>query len=92
MKLLNKIPKDKRLHFGYSYIIAFICGLISLMLNMNALQIFYSGFTISCAAGFGKEYGDKINPYNHWDWYDILADVIGAALGIGSILILYMII
>lgn len=92
MKLLNKIPKDKRLHFGYSYIIAFICGLISLTLNMNVIQIFYSGFTISCAAGFGKEYGDKINPYNHWDWYDILADVIGAALGIGSILILYMII
>lgn len=92
MKLLNKIPKDKKLHFGYSYIIAFICGLISLAINMNALQIFYSGFTISCAAGFGKEYGDKLSPSNKWDWNDIIADMVGAILGVGSILILYVII
>lgn len=31
----------------------------------------------------GKEYGDSKSPNNKWDWWDILADVIGIIVGTG---------
>ncbi len=82
-KMLPTLPYDKKLHFGCSFIIAALAGLAGNVLGMTWLQAFYTGFGISIAAGFGKEYGDKINPANKWDWSDVLADAIGAGLGAG---------
>lgn len=87
-----KIQADKKKHFGYSFIIAFLCGLIAWGIRMNPLEIFYSGFGIAMAAGVGKEYGDKLSPSNRWDWYDVLADTLGSLAGIGIILILALVI
>ena len=47
------------------------------------MMIGFSGFISAMGAGLGKEYGDKINPYNKWDWYDVLADFLGALAGSG---------
>jgi uncharacterized protein YfiM (DUF2279 family) len=43
----------------------------------------------SIALGVGKEYGDHCNPYSNWDWYDLLADTIGALVGSAIGLVLW---
>ncbi len=48
---------------------------------MPWIQVSVISFAIAMAAGSGKEYGDKGNPSNHWCWYDIIADAIGAMAG-----------
>lgn len=40
-----------------------------------------AGIVAGMALGIGKEYGDKTAAGNRWDWYDILADFVGAILG-----------
>lgn len=40
----------------------------------------YSTEAAICAA-LAKEYGDKENKYNHWCWWDILADTVGIIAG-----------
>lgn len=49
------------------------------------------GFLASIGTGFGKEYGDDVNPYNTWDWKDVLFDAIGALtgalIGVGAMLL-----
>ena len=41
--------------------------------------------------GFGKEYGDSKASGNHWDWWDIVADAAGVAIGMTVILIVHLI-
>jgi uncharacterized protein YfiM (DUF2279 family) len=36
---------------------------------------------LAAGLAIGKEYGDSKAYGNHWDWYDILADALGIALG-----------
>lgn len=79
------IPNDKKLHFGCSFLIGAVAGLAANALGMTWMQALYSGAGISAATGFGKEYGDKVSPGNHWDWYDVLADAVGALLGAGLV-------
>jgi len=38
---------------------------------------------LAVGLGIGKEYGDSRAKGNKWDWYDILADGIGVAVGTG---------
>lgn len=79
------IPYDKKLHFGCSFAIATVAGLFANAIGMTWFQSLFTGAGISIAAGFGKEYGDKLNPNNHWDWDDVIADGLGALLGAGLV-------
>ena len=75
-----RISKDKKLHFTCCMLIALATTiLIGLLSNWYAGGL--AGLLTAMGTGVGKEYGDKINPYNKWDWYDILADFIGAVVG-----------
>lgn len=75
------ITKDKKLHFICCMLIALATTiLIGLLSNWYAGGL--AGLLTAMGTGVGKEYGDKINPYNKWDWYDILADLIGAVIGV----------
>lgn len=75
------ITKDKKLHFICCLLIALATTiLIGLLSNWYAGGL--AGLLTAMGTGVGKEYGDKINPYNKWDWYDILADLIGAVIGV----------
>ena len=49
---------------------ASVCAVISL-------------YSTECAifASLAKEYGDKGNPYNHWCWKDLAADMVGIIIG-----------
>lgn len=76
-----RISKDKKLHFTCCLLIALVTTiLIGLLSNWYAGSL--AGLLTAMGTGVGKEYGDKINPYNKWDWYDILADLIGTIVGI----------
>lgn len=76
-----RISKDKKLHFTCCMLIAFaVTILIGLLSNWYVGGL--AGLLTAMGTGVGKEYGDKINPYNKWDWYDILADLIGTIVGI----------
>ena len=75
------ITKDKKLHFICCMLIALASTLlIGILSNWYAGGL--AGLLTAMGTGVGKEYGDKINPYNKWDWYDILANLIGTVIGI----------
>ena len=79
--IVMKIEKDKKQHFGVSALIAFFASLLLNFIGGTILVSAVGGFLASIGTGFGKEYGDEVNPYNKWDWKDILFDAIGALTG-----------
>lgn len=83
-----KIQKDKVKHFVICCIVA-VCAMVFFRLIASPLNVaVVASLIIGLALGVGKEYGDKANPYNKWDWFDLLVDAIGAVVGtlISSIL------
>ena len=85
-----KIGKDKILHFLVCMGATICAGLISWFLG--TISQCFCGFWFALGLGLGKEYGDSKASGNKWDWWDILADVIGIACGIGIILLIHLII
>lgn len=74
------IARDKKLHFACCMLIAFAATmLIGALSNLCAGSL--AGLLTAMGAGVGKEYGDKVNPNNKWDWQDIIADLLGAIIG-----------
>ena len=61
------IRADLLLHFG--------CCFIPSLLG-------YYGAAFALGLGIGKEYGDSRAINNKWDWFDILADLIGILAGL----------
>lgn len=61
--------------------------MVMLLFNIIECQFVIAalaGILVSTAAAWGKEYGDKQNPNNKWDWRDILADSIGTLSGVAT--------
>ena len=85
-----RVARDKQLHFACCMLIAFVFTLmIGLMSNWYIGAL--TGLLTAMGTGVGKEYGDSACPDNKWDWYDILADFLGALVGISiSIIILIL--
>lgn len=82
------IQKDKIVHFIVCAVITVVVMVLFFVANTTFVIAALAGAITSTAAGWGKEFGDKVNPYNKWDWKDILADFIGTIFGIllGSLL------
>lgn len=76
-----KITKDKKLHFTCCMLIALVVTFI-----LGTMSNWYvgamAGLLTAMGTGVGKEYGDAKSPNNKWDWYDILADALGALTGV----------
>lgn len=83
------IGKDKIIHAQVCAIISLFVALIAGALKAPVLTAALCGYLCALGTGLGKEYGDKVNPYNKWDWYDVLADIVGSILGalIGAIIL-----
>ena len=64
---LTGIRPDLFLHFGCCFVPS-IFGLY--------------GAAFAIGLGIGKEYGDSQAVGNKWDWFDILADVLGCGAGL----------
>lgn len=62
-------------------VLAMIVSYFFVLIGAPAYIACVAGFSVSMAAGAGKEYGDKLAPGNIWDWYDIIADTLGALVG-----------
>ena len=85
------ITKDKKLHFACCLLIALVFTMmIGLMSSWYVGAL--TGLLTAMGTGVGKEYGDSKAIGNKWDWYDILADFIGALVGIsvGVLIILVL--
>jgi uncharacterized protein YfiM (DUF2279 family) len=46
------------------------------------------GAFFALGLGLGKEYGDSKASGNKWDWWDIVADVVGIVIGSGTLFLL----
>lgn len=82
---MRRIETDKLLHFGVSAAAAFIVSLLTSFTGFWTAALCGSLFTLGL--GLGKEYGDSKASGNHWDWWDIFADVLGMATGVGIVLL-----
>lgn len=76
------IQKDKILHVLACASITIIVMILFFIVDSEFVIAALAGAIASTSAGLGKEFGDKVNPYNKWDWKDIVADSIGTAIGI----------
>ena len=56
----------------------------------NLFGMLFSSIMCGSAAGLAKEYADKVNPNNKWDWKDIIADYCGIGLAAVILVILYI--
>ncbi len=88
-KLKNKFGIDKLYHFSACFIITLIAGVL-LFPFANIVGVLIGTFITASAAALAKEYGDKCNPINKWDWKDIIADYCGTFLGMVILLIIYL--
>ena len=68
---MSKIARDKWLHFWVNFGRA-MTGFFNYWLDV--------GLCIGASAG--KEFGDSRAYQNHWDWLDIVADMLGMAAGL----------
>ena len=84
------IPTDKFLHFCACCGATIVVSACTFFLGKTS-SIFCGGL-FALGLGLGKEYGDSKSPGNKWDWWDIVADLIGIACGIGIILVIYLIV
>lgn len=76
------MQKDKILHFLVCAVITFVAMLLFFIANATFVISALAGAITSTAAGWGKEFGDKVNPNNKWDWKDIIADSLGTLFGV----------
>jgi len=63
--------KDKVLHFG-----------VNLVLAMTGFISYWLALGLCVGASCGKEYGDSKALGNKWDWWDIVADMVGMGVGL----------
>ncbi len=73
--------QDKIKHFVACLAISELAAIILDAAGATLLPCLIGSFLCGISAGAGKEYGDSQCVDNRWDWWDILADVLGAAAG-----------
>lgn len=76
------MQKDKILHFLACAALTVLTMILFFIVNSPYYYAALAGILVSTAAAWGKEYGDKVNPNNKWDWHDVIADSIGTIFGL----------
>lgn len=82
------IQKDKIQHFAVCAIAAFVTASIVGVMSKNEFAGATAGFAMAMGLGIGKEYGDSKAKGNKWCWWDMLADTLGAVVGITAYFLL----
>lgn len=75
---LAGIGTDKLLHFNACLFVAY---LTARLLPCCTVESILAGFAFAVLIGFGKELYDEAQEGDMFDWSDLLADVVGAAVG-----------
>lgn len=76
-----KPQRDKVLHFAVCAAVSLLAAVGIALLSNDFLCSAVAGFCSGFAIGVGKEYGDSKAIGNRWDWFDLLADTLGAIAG-----------
>ena len=76
---------DKVLHFFACLLATISAGIATFFMGMWHSVI--AGSLFALGLGLGKEFGDSKAPGNKWDWWDILADLLGIAAGVGILIL-----
>ena len=77
------LQNDKLLHMGGSYVISSAVSSVVYNKTKNKKCSLLSGFAVSMVVGAGKEIYDR--KHGNPDWNDMLANTVGATLGIITI-------
>ena len=80
-----QIGKDKIMHAIVCFFATAIGGIATFWLGEVA-SLFCGGL-FALGLGLGKEYGDSKASGNKWDWWDIVADIVGIAIAVVILLI-----
>ena len=97
---MKRIPTDKVLHFIVSLILAilastFIANAIYNLMPDNpgarTATAYGAALFVTLAIGVWKEARDRKHAGNHFCWYDLAADAIGAVLGSFGAFVSYLI-
>lgn len=75
------LSTDKIKHFAACLAISAFTAMILDAAGSTLLPCLIGSLLCGISAGAGKEYGDSKCSENFWDWWDILADVLGAVAG-----------
>lgn len=86
------IQKDKYMHAAVCAAITLLTVILFAVMHESILAASIAGFLTAMAAGLAKEYGDSCNPYNKWDWYDVVADAAGSIIMLILVNIAYIIV
>ena len=71
---------DKIIHLVCCLIAAILVAVLFGIISSSYISVL-SGFVAAVCLAIGKEMGDYFNPNTKWDWYDLLAGVVGALIG-----------
>lgn len=74
------MKKEKIIHLVCCLIVAILVAVLFSIISSSYISVL-SGFVAALFFAFGKEIGDYSNPESKWDWYDLLAGLIGALVG-----------
>lgn len=83
---MNKIGLDKVWH-ALACLGATVGSFLLMRIFFPFAPSCYASWYLPMGLGLGKEYGDSKASGNKWDWWDIVADAVGIAIGILGILI-----
>lgn len=83
--MTTKIGLDKLAHAGACFFGTAIVACSMFFLGKAGSIL--CGAWFSLGLGLGKEYGDSKASGNHWDWLDIVADIVGIAFAVICLLI-----
>lgn len=89
-KLLNRVG-DKGVHYSICFMFSLIITLVILFISGSYWSGILSGLYAGTGLGIGKEYGDAKAHWNHWDWGDIIVDMLGTISGTAIALFIYWI-
>lgn len=89
MKLLNKLEKDKLLHFTCSLIIFFLSAGIANLFHLKETVILILCALFTFGVGVCKEIMDSYKG-GEFDFKDLIADWLGILVGIGLLFLIYL--
>ena len=76
------IEKDKIIHASVCATASAAVMLLFRLIGSAICESIISAALVAMGMGVTKEFADSLNPNNKWDWFDLLADLIGAIIGI----------
>lgn len=86
-----KIAKDKWKHFFVGIVMgAVLQAFFLFLINSHVWLTVSLAVFFSIAIGYGFELFSKLTGKGHYDLMDVVADIAGAVLGIGSILLVHL--